>query len=96
MSMALTAPPGRKRFLIVACLFIGIFIAYLDRVNVSVLAANEPFLAYMGIEGMPLQIGMMYRCLRRVTSLCVFITHWATDFGREKRHACIANLGQSP
>ncbi|VEA29784.1 membrane protein [Salmonella enterica subsp. enterica] len=59
MSMALTAPPGRKRFLIVACLFIGIFIAYLDRVNVSVLAANEPFLAYMGIEGMPLQIGMM-------------------------------------
>lgn len=59
MSMALTAPPTRKRFLIVACLFIGIFIAYLDRVNVSVLAANEPFLAYMGIEGMPLQIGMM-------------------------------------
>ncbi|ECS1977883.1 MFS transporter, partial [Salmonella enterica subsp. enterica serovar Typhimurium var. 5-] len=52
MSMALTAPPTRKRFLIVACLFIGIFIAYLDRVNVSVLAANEPFLAYMGIEGM--------------------------------------------
>ncbi|WP_231266876.1 hypothetical protein, partial [Salmonella enterica] len=26
MSMALTAPPTRKRFLIVACLFIGIFI----------------------------------------------------------------------
>lgn len=50
MSMALTAPPTRKRFLIVACLFIGIFIAYLDRVNVSVLAANEPFLAYMGIR----------------------------------------------
>ncbi|WP_254879405.1 hypothetical protein, partial [Salmonella enterica] len=25
MSMALTAPPTRKRFLIVACLFIGIF-----------------------------------------------------------------------
>ncbi|MEA0983639.1 MFS transporter, partial [Salmonella enterica subsp. enterica serovar Enteritidis] len=59
MSMVLTAPPTMKRFLIVACLFIRIFIAYLDRVNVSVLAAKEPFLAYMGIDGMPLQIGMM-------------------------------------
>ncbi|SUH12475.1 membrane protein [Salmonella enterica subsp. enterica] len=58
MSMALTAPQPGKDFNR-CCLFIGIFIAYLDRVNVSVLAANEPFLAYMGIEGMPLQIGMM-------------------------------------
>ncbi len=51
--------PTRKRFTIVACLFIGIFIAYLDRVNVSVLGADELFLAEMGIKGMPVQIGMM-------------------------------------
>ena len=49
----------RKRFIIVFCLFIGIFIAYLDRVNVSVLAANDPFLLEMGITGAPVQIGMM-------------------------------------
>ncbi|EJW10020.1 Putative permease [Rhodovulum sp. PH10] len=45
--------------MIVACLFIGIFIAYLDRVNVSVLAANDQFLTDMGIKGMSVQIGMM-------------------------------------
>ncbi|OXS29674.1 MAG: hypothetical protein BCS36_07610 [Desulfovibrio sp. MES5] len=51
--------PTKKRFVIVFCLFIGIFIAYLDRVNVSVLAANDPFLIEMGIKGVPVQIGMM-------------------------------------
>ena len=51
--------PTKKRFIIVFCLFIGIFIAYLDRVNVSVLAANDPFLLEMGIKGAPVQIGMM-------------------------------------
>ena len=49
----------RKRFVVVFCLFIGIFIAYLDRVNVSVLAANDPFLLEIGIKGAPVQIGMM-------------------------------------
>lgn len=49
----------KKRFIIVFCLFIGIFIAYLDRVNVSVLAANDPFLLEMGIKSAPVQIGMM-------------------------------------
>lgn len=51
--------PTRKRFVIVSCLFIGIFIAYLDRVNVSVLAANDQFLTDMGIKGVAVQIGMM-------------------------------------
>ncbi|MDC7786891.1 MFS transporter [Rhodoplanes sp. TEM] len=51
--------PTKTRFVLLACLFIGIFIAYLDRVNVSVLAANDTFLTEMGIKGMPVQIGMM-------------------------------------
>lgn len=51
--------PTNKRFIIVICLFIGIFIAYLDRVNVSVLAANDPFLLEMGIKDTPVRIGMM-------------------------------------
>lgn len=51
--------PTKKRLVIVLCLFIGIFIAYLDRVNVSILAANDPFLISMGIAGEPIQIGMM-------------------------------------
>ncbi|MGL5512851.1 MAG: MFS transporter, partial [Sporomusa sp.] len=42
-----------------AIIFIGIMIAFLDRVVVSVLAANDPFLTEMGIKGQPLKIGMM-------------------------------------
>lgn len=53
------AQPTKKRFTIVACLFIGIFIAYLDRVNVSVLGADDLFLMEMGIKGDPLKVGMM-------------------------------------
>jgi sugar phosphate permease len=49
----------RRRFSIVVILFIGIMVAYVDRVNVSVLAANDRFLIDMGIKGQPVQIGMM-------------------------------------
>ncbi|TWH46741.1 MFS transporter [Sporomusa sp. KB1] len=51
--------PTRQRFFIVSVLFIGIFIAFLDRVNVSVLVANEQFLMEMGIKGQPVKIGML-------------------------------------
>lgn len=56
---AATEKPTKKRFTIVVCLFIGIFIAYLDRVNVSVLGADEIFLIEMGIKETPVKIGMM-------------------------------------
>ena len=56
---ALSEQPTKQRFFIVTVLFIGITVAYLDRVNVSVLAANNLFLADMGIKGQPLKIGMM-------------------------------------
>lgn len=51
--------PTRQRLVLLGTLFLGIFIAYLDRVNVSVLAANDLFLTDMGIKGMPVQIGLM-------------------------------------
>lgn len=51
--------PSRQRILLVVILFIGISIAYLDRVNVAVIAANPEFLADMGITGQPVQIGLM-------------------------------------
>ena len=51
--------PTKQRFIIAAILFVGIFVAYLDRVNTSVLAANDGFLLEMGIKGQPIQIGMM-------------------------------------
>lgn len=51
--------PTHQRFFLVGILFVGIMIAFLDRVNVSVLGANEEFLTYMGISGQPVQIGLM-------------------------------------
>jgi sugar phosphate permease len=60
MQTALQDPHGfRYRFLIVAVLFVGIAVAYMDRVNVSVLAANDTFLMDMGIKGNPVKIGML-------------------------------------
>ena len=59
--------PTKQRFLVVAMLFVGIMVAYLDRVNVSILGANTEFLEFMGIKGQPVQIGLMMspvpRCL---------------------------------
>lgn len=51
--------PSRQRFHIVGMLFVGIMVAYLDRVNVSVFAADSDFLNYFGIAGNPVQIGLM-------------------------------------
>ncbi|MGE1062162.1 MFS transporter [Megasphaera paucivorans] len=59
MSEVLNNHMAKRRFFIVFCLFIGIAIAYVDRVNVSLLAANDPFLIEMGIKSQPVQIGMM-------------------------------------
>ena len=58
-SNAAVEKPTRQRFLLLAILFIGISIAYLDRVNVAVIAANEQFLAEMGIAGDPVNVGLM-------------------------------------
>ncbi|MFC5592047.1 MFS transporter [Sporosarcina soli] len=51
--------PTRQRVFLVFILFIGITVAYVDRVNVAVIAANGKFLADMGIAGDPVKIGLM-------------------------------------
>lgn len=51
--------PSRQRIVLLAILFIGISVAYLDRVNVAVIAANAVFLEDMGIAGQPVKIGLM-------------------------------------
>lgn len=47
------------RFVLVIMLFAAIFVGYLDRVNIYILAANDPFTIYMGIKDEPVKIGMM-------------------------------------
>lgn len=51
--------PSRQRFLLLAILFITLFVAYVDRVNISVIVASDAFLNDMGIKGQPVQIGLL-------------------------------------
>ena len=51
--------PTAQRKLLAGILFITIFVAYMDRVNVSVLVADDTFLTMMGIKGQPIQMGML-------------------------------------
>lgn len=51
--------PSRQRVFLALILGIIIVVAFFDRVNISILAADNAFLTEMGIKGQPLQIGLM-------------------------------------
>jgi len=51
--------PTRQRLVVIVVMLVTTTVAYLDRVNVSVLAASDGFLVDMGIKGRPVQIGLM-------------------------------------
>lgn len=49
----------RWRFRLAGILLISLLVAYLDRVNVSVLVADNQFLTDMGIKGDPVRMGLL-------------------------------------
>lgn len=51
--------PTKERFVLVGILLLTLLVAYLDRVNVSVLVADPVFLQEMGILGKPVQMGLL-------------------------------------
>lgn len=51
--------PSRQRVVLAGILFVTLLVAYLDRVNVSVLVADPTFLSDMGIEGDPVRKGLL-------------------------------------
>lgn len=51
--------PTRQRVSLVLILLVTLLIAYLDRVNVSVLLADNAFLTDMGIKGQPIRMGLL-------------------------------------
>jgi MFS family permease len=53
------ARPTRQRVVLVGILLCTLLVAYLDRVNVSVLAADPGFLGAMGIAGQPVRISLL-------------------------------------
>jgi MFS family permease len=64
------------RFIVVVALFVGIAVAYMDRVNVSVLTANEIFLMDMGIKGNPVKIGMLMTIFLAFYGLANILVDW--------------------
>lgn len=75
----------RRRFLIVFVLFVGISVCFIDRVNVSILAANTGFLTEMGILDSPVQIGLMMSLFLAVYGLSnVLIAPLGDLFGPRK------------
>ncbi|QXA74136.1 MFS transporter [Klebsiella aerogenes] len=51
--------PTRQRFYVLAILFISLSVIYLDRVNISIIAANTQFLQEMVLVGKPIYIGLL-------------------------------------
>ncbi|EDF8719931.1 MFS transporter [Salmonella enterica] len=51
--------PTRQRFYVLAILFISLSFIYLDRVNISIIAANTQFLQEMDLVGKPIYIGLL-------------------------------------
>lgn len=51
--------PTRQRFYVLAILFISLSVIYLDRVNISIIAANMQFLQEMDLVGKPIYIGLL-------------------------------------
>lgn len=58
LKLAVEKPTKQREWLVVILLF-TIVVAYLDRVNVAMLLADPQFLKDMGIEGQPVQMGML-------------------------------------
>lgn len=58
-TMLETEKPTHYRFFMVAILMVIIFVAFFDRVNISVLIANDAFLQDLGIKGQPVKIGLL-------------------------------------
>ena len=55
----ITQKPTRQRFYVLAILFISLSVIYLDRVNISIIAANTQFLQEMDLVGKPIYIGLL-------------------------------------
>lgn len=51
--------PTRQRFYVLAILFFSLSVIYLDRVNISIIAANTQFLQEMDLVGKPIYIGLL-------------------------------------
>jgi sugar phosphate permease len=54
-----TEKPGKQRYSVMCILLVTLLVSYLDRVNISVLIADNKFLHELGIAGNPVYMGLL-------------------------------------
>lgn len=84
--------PTKQRLFLIAILCIGLFVCFLDRVNISVLVANDAFLMDMGIKGQPVKIGMLMSVFLAVYGVSNFVLSPIGDYlgPRKAMSLCVA------
>ena len=61
-AVELAEKPTHKRFILLAILLLTITVAYIDRVNITVLMADNAFLKDLGLAGNPTKTGLLMSC----------------------------------
>jgi sugar phosphate permease len=78
-------PPTKERVILAVILFFTLMVAYIDRVNVSILLSDNSFLSQMGIKGHPVQMGLLMTLFLIAYGLAnVFLSPLGDVFGPRK------------
>lgn len=81
---------SHERWKLVAILFVTLFIAYIDRVNISVISADDGFLTEMGIKGQSAQIGLLMTTFLVAYGVCNFLLSPLGDYLGPRKAMSIA------
>lgn len=82
--------PSRQRLILAGILLVTIFVAYFDRVNVSILMADPTFLAAMGIKGQPVKIGLLMTTFLATYGLANIVLSPLGDYFGPRKAMCIS------
>ncbi len=82
--------PTRQRVVLGVILMITLLVAYVDRVNISVLLADVDFLNEMGIAGQPVQMGVIMTVFLLTYGLSNFLLGPVCDYLGPRKAMMIA------
>ncbi|HWR40138.1 MAG TPA: MFS transporter [Patescibacteria group bacterium] len=82
--------PTRERWVLVLILLVTLLIAYVDRVNVSVLVADNAFLTDLGIKGDPVKMGLLMTSFLAVYGLANIFLSPLGDYLGPRKAMCLS------
>jgi sugar phosphate permease len=88
--MQSTGKPTRQRIVVATILFVAMVIAYVDRVNISILAVSNTFVTDMGIKGQPVKIGMMMTLFLIAYAFGQLVLSPIGDYWGPRKSMCLA------